>query len=282
MIRHPENAKFSEGIEGETEEEKTQNFAQKFIDNPDSDFYVDLNNPKTRKAAMIKMIEQHKDLKFDTAIIKNAGIASGQFFTEIMKYPENKHLIDPRITSQKTFNYLGLYNESSPFFVDLSSTKPSPQRVIQAIHEAGGKALVAHWGRYLMSNKDVFDWTTQRGRDNLEEIIDMCDGAEWAYPDNPMDLRKMIYDMAKTKGKLISIGGDNHGRKGKEGVQYQLGSQSGKEVDELKWIKQSEMMGRDFVSRLEEKYSYRKRLQNVINNNVTETENKQIDDGAER
>lgn len=49
LIRHPENAKFYEGIKGDTEEEKAQNFAKQFIDNTESDFYVDLNNASTRK-----------------------------------------------------------------------------------------------------------------------------------------------------------------------------------------------------------------------------------------
>ena len=264
MIRHPENAKIYEKIEGETEEEKTQNFAKQFIDNPQSDYYVDLNNASTRKKAMIKMIEEHEDLVFDTAIIQSAGGAAGQFYLELMKYPENRKLIDPRITTNKTFNYLGLYNENSIFYVDLSTTKPSPQSVIDAIHQAGGKAIVAHWGRYKLSNEDVFDWTTPKGKANLEEIIDLCDGAECSYPDNPIDLRRMMYNMCKEKGKLISMGGDNHGKSGKEGPQYQLGSQKGKEVEELKWVKESVISGHEFIKMLEEEYHYKKRLQEIV------------------
>ena len=264
MIRHSENRKCFESIEGETEEEKAQNFARLYIDNPESDFYVDLDNASTRKKAMIKMIQEHKDLVFDTDIIKSAGGAAGQFYLELMRYPENRELIDPRITSNKTFNYLGLYNESSPFYVDLSSTKPSPESVIKAIHEAGGKALVAHWGRYILSNPDVFDWRTPEGRANLEEIIDLCDGAECAYPDNPIELRRLIYNMCREKRKVISIGGDNHGKSGKEGAQYQLGSQSGKEVDELKWVKKSTVEGHEFIKMLEEERHYKRRLQEVI------------------
>ena len=260
LIRHPENAYLYEGIPGETEEEKAENFARQYLDNPKSDFYVDLENSRTRKAEMQKMIQRHGNLVFDQDIIKNAGSAAGQFYTELLKYPENRPLIDERITSLKKFNYLGLYNEKSPFFVDLSTTKPSPETVIKAIHEAGGKALVAHWGRYMLSNEDVFNWKTEQGRKNLEEIIDMCDGAECAYPDNPIELRRMIYNICKEKGKMISIGGDNHGRGGKEGKQYQLGSQSGREVEQLEWIKQSVVSGKEFLSQIEEEHQFRKRL----------------------
>ena len=158
------------------------------------------------------------------------------------------------------------------FLVDLESTKPKLEKVIEAIHEAGGKALVAHWGRYLLSNEEVFDWRTPQGRRNLETIIDMCDGAECAYPDNPMDLRRLIYNLCKEKGKIISIGGDDHGKKeveekngrkrriSKEGEQYQLGSQTGREVAELEWIKDTVISGKEFLKQVEEEHHYKARL----------------------
>jgi len=285
LIKHPENAYLYEGIEGETEEEKAANFAKQYLDNPDSDFYVDLGNSATRKVEMQKMIQRHENLVFDQQIIKNAGSAAGQFYIELMKHPENKPLIDERITSFKKFLYLGVYNENSPFFIDLSSTKPSPQVVINAIHEAGGKALIAHWGRYLLSNEDVFDWRTEQGRKNLEEIIDMCDGAECAYPDNPMDLRKIIYDMCKKKGKIISVGGDYHGRKGKEGPQYQLGSQLRekglRKVEQLEWVKESTVNGKEFLDQVEEEHQFRKRLRALLDKKAEQQHNQALDSRGE-
>jgi len=264
LIKHPENAYLYEKIEGENEDEKAKNFAKLYLDNPESDFYVDLNNSNTRKAEIQKMVRRHKDLIFDIDVLKNAGSAVGQFYTELLKHPENKHLIDERIDSQKKFIYLGIYNENSPFFVDLSTTKPSPETVINAIHEAGGKALVAHWGRYLASNEDVFDWKTEPGRKNLEEMIDICDGAECAYPDNPIDLQRLIYNMCKQKGKFISIGGDNHGKSGKEGKQYMLGSQKGREAKGLEWVKDSVIPGKEFLSQIEKQHKYINRLKEIV------------------
>lgn len=264
LLKHPENAFLYETIDGDNEEEKAENFAKLYLDNPESDFYVDLNNSNTRKAEIQKMVKRHKELVFDTDILKNAGSAVGQFYTELLKHPENKSLIDERIDSQKKFIYLGIYNENSPFFVDLSTTKPSLETVINAIHEAGGKALVAHWGRYLSSNEDVFNWKTEQGKKNLEEIIDMCDGGECAYPDNPIELQRLIYNLCKEKGKFISIGGDNHGKNGKEGKQYMLGSQKGRRVSELEWVKESVIDGKDFLSQLEEQHHYKKRLKELI------------------
>ena len=265
LLKHPENAFLYEKIPGKNEEEKSEYFSKKYIENPNSDFFVDLNNSKTRKKEMLKMIKNHPDITFDYEIIKNAGFTTGEFYTELLKYPENKHLIDKRITSLKTFNYLGLYNENSPFFVDLSSITPTPNLVVDAIHDAGGKALIAHWGKYLLSNEDVFNWKTINGRKNLEELIDICDGAECAYPDNPIELRKIIYDICKEKGKIISIGGDNHGKNSKEDEKYQLGSQNIKDIDCLKWVKKSVIKGKDFISSLEEKHKYKNRLELLIN-----------------
>ena len=264
LISHPENAFLFDQIEGSTESEKAENFAKKYLENPESNFYVDLDNSKTRKIEIQKMVKQHPELTFDVNVLKNVGSVAGQFYSELLKHPENLPFVNGKFNSLKEFIYLGLYNESSPFFVDLSTTKPSPEAVINAIHESGGKALVAHWGRYRKSNREVFDWEMPQGKKNLEEILDMCDGAECAYPDNPMPLRRLIYSLCKEKGKMISIGGDSHGKSGKEGKQYQLASQTGKLVEELKWIKASTISGKDFISQLEEEHRFRQRLRNLV------------------
>ena len=287
LKKHPENAFLYKDFDGETEEEQEKRFAEKFFDNKESDYYVDLSekNKKNRKNDMMaivqKMKKEYPELVFDEMIIKNAGLGISLFYNELKKHPEDiKRIqkIDSRMDTLKKIIYLGIYNEKSPLFVDLSSTKPSPETVINAIHEAGGKALVAHWGRYLLSNEEVFDWRTEQGRKNLEEIIDMCDGAECAYPDNPMDLRRLIYNICKEKGKIISIGGDNHGKGGKEGKQYQLGSQSGREVAGLEWIKQTVISGKEFLRQSEEEHHYRARLKRIIERNRNENQKNPTND----
>lgn len=92
----------------------------------------------------------------------------------------------------------------------------------------------------------------------------MCDGAECAYPDNPIELQRLIYNLCKKNKKFISIGGDNHGKNGKEGKQYMLGSQKGRRVSELEWVKESVIDGKDFLSQLEEQHHYKKRLKELI------------------
>lgn len=299
LKKHPENAFLYKDFDGKTEEEQAKKFAERLFENKESNYYVDLsdNNKKNRKNDMMaivqKMKEEYPDLVFDEKIIKNAGLVMSLFYNEIKKHPEDiKRIqkIDSRMETLKKIIYLGLYNEKSPLFIDLESTKPKLEKVIEAIHEAGGKALVAHWGRYLLSNEEVFDWRTPQGRKNLETIIDMCDGAECAYPDNPMDLRRLIYNLCKEKGKIISIGGDDHGKKevgekngikrriSKEGEQYQLGSQTGREVAELEWIKDTVISGKDFLKQVEEEHHYRARLKRIIERNRNENQKNPTND----
>lgn len=247
LIKHPENEHLYKDIEGETEEEKAENFAKNYIENPESDFYVDLNNQSTRKKAMQEMIKKHQELVFDIETIKQAGSAGGQFYNEILKDQKSKELLGENIESQKQFNYMGLYNEKSPFFIDLTSAKPKIEDVIEAIKNAGGVAIVAHWGRYHRSNPEIFNWKTKEGIENLHEIIQMCDGAECNYPDNPPELQEIIYNYCKENGKYISQGSDHHSIDGKEGKQYKIGTTSGLEIEENEFAKKLRMPVKDLI-----------------------------------
>ena len=278
-LENPENAAFYGKLQGETEEEKTEDFRTNYLTNPQSTFYVDLSNRETRKSDAIEMVMRRKKaqgLEYDIEVMKHAGASAGQFYIELLKHPENAHLIDPRIDSEKKFLYLGLYNEKSPFFVDLTGTKPSPESVVKAIHECGGRALIAHWGRYNLSNPDVFDWQTEQGRKNLEELISMCDGAECAYPDNPEDLRALIYELCEKMGKVVSVGGDHHAVWGKEGKQYELLSQElSQDSEELKekygWVLELISEGKEFFHQMEEKYHLKARLEQLLKQKEAET-----------
>lgn len=269
LIKHPENEYLYKDIEGETEEAKAENFAKKYIDNPESDFYVDLNNPATRKKEMQTMIENHKEIVFDSDIIKHAGASAGIFYRELLKHEDSRALLGENIQSQKQFNYLGLYNEKSPFFVDLTSAKPKIEDVLKAIKKAGGIGVVAHWGRYHRSNPEIFNWDSKEGIENLQEIIQMCDGAECNYPDNPPELQEIIYQYCKEHNKYISQGSDHHSIDGKEGKQYKIGTMNGIEVEENSFVKDLRIPVKDLVDhclleRLEELSKERKQKQEQL------------------
>lgn len=271
LTKHPENEYLYKDIEGETEEEKAENFAKKYIDNPESDFYVDLNNQSTRKKDMQKMIEEHQDLVFDIEIIKQAGAAAGQLYNELLKDPKSKALLEGKIKDQKQFNYMGLYNEKSPFFIDLTSAKPPIEEVVGIIKKAGGIAIVAHWGRYIRSNPEFFDWKTEEGLQNLHEIIQMCDGAECDYPDNPPELQEIIYNYCKENGKYISQGSDHHSIDGKEGAQYKIGVANGLELEENAFVRNmripvNELVKECLLDRLKELSDEKKQKRETLRN----------------
>ena len=150
LCKHPENAAIYESIPGSTEEEKADNFAKQYLDNPNSPFYVDMNKTKTRgikqiRADILHMIEQNKDsITFDPSVIENSHAISNEFYAELINHPENMHLLSSDVDSLKKFIYGELYNNDSPFFIDMSPSRPSLQATIDSIHESGGMAFLAH------------------------------------------------------------------------------------------------------------------------------------------
>jgi hypothetical protein len=149
--RHAENAKWLDNIPGNTEEEKAENFSRMYLENPNSPLFVNMETNDDRKvkdvrADFLKMIERNKDkFSFDTKVIEMSHQVSGEFFNELLKDPKARNLLlDKNITTLKQFLYGEMYNKKSPFFIDMSPAKPSPQATIEAIHNAGGNAFLAH------------------------------------------------------------------------------------------------------------------------------------------
>lgn len=149
--RHKENAKWIENIPGDSEEEKAENFSKMYLENPESPLYVNMETNDDRKvkdvrADFLKMIERNSDqFSFDLKVIEMSHQVSGSFFNELMKDPKARALLlDKEITTLKEFLYGEMYNKKSPFFIDMSPAKPSIKATIEAIHNAGGKAFLAH------------------------------------------------------------------------------------------------------------------------------------------
>ena len=47
-------------------------------------------------------------------------------------------------------------------------------------------------------------------------------------------------------------------------MQYQLGSQHGREVEGLEWVKESVVEGKEFLQMCEERYAFRDRLEKLL------------------
>ena len=84
----------------------------------------------------------------------------------------------------------------------------SPFEAIQWIHEAGGKAVVAHPGLY--------------GRDELvERLLDAgADGVEAYHSDHSPEQAEHYRRMAEARGKLVTAGSDFHGERKGGGVYH--------------------------------------------------------------
>lgn len=244
--RHPENQNWIDNIPGNTEEEKAENFSKMYLENPESPLYVDMTtnderNTKAVRADFLKMIERNKEkFVFDSKVIEMSHQVSGEFFNELLKDPKARALLlDPNVKTLKEFLYGELYNKKSPFFIDLSPAKPSIQATIEAIHNAGGKAFLAHPGRYAK----LFDV-----RDAMENgtLLDGLDGIEVFYPIHDFEMENYLLRKCRERGLLASGGSDDH-KAPVDGPEYKIGSVNIPRIPETEWILETAVSGKDFI-----------------------------------
>ena len=98
---------------------------------------------------------------------------------------------------------------------------PPAGEVIAAVHEAGGKAVLAHPCNWLDENRP------EELRSHLEALCQMgLDGIECHYPANSPEMTALCRDFCREKGLLITAGSDDHGAFGKNhhGVRYYMGA----------------------------------------------------------
>ncbi len=96
--------------------------------------------------------------------------------------------------------YNRLFLKTSPYnILSKDCNYPEPQVIVDAIHEAGGIAILAHPGLY-----DNFEL--------LEELIEGgIDGVEVWHPANDEKQQEMLLELAKKHGLLTTGGSDFHG-----------------------------------------------------------------------
>lgn len=202
-----------------------------------------------------KIIDE-KGLVFDKSVLEEAyqkiktegkGGVTGPFFNELYAHEENRDLLkyidengEEKIADTvKLFINKHLYNKRSELFVDMSNTRPTFKDTIDAIHRAGGKAFLAHAGRYKdkMPVEEYLDDMIAQGLDGLEVF----------YPDHSYEFREFLLGKVREYGLEASGGSDDH-HTIKEGVQYERGKVALPDIPETKWIKETAQNGKDFLA----------------------------------
>lgn len=213
----------------------------------------------------LKIIEE-KNLVFDKIVLDEAynkiktegkGGVLGPFFTELTAHEENLYILkymdedgqEKQADTLKMFINKHLYNKKSPLFVDMSKTRPTYKDTIEAIHRAGGKAILAHAGRY----SDKFDI-----KESIDDMISKgLDGIEVYYPDHSYEFREFLLKKVKQYDLIASGGSDDHHNK-KEGIQYEMGKVSIPNIEQTAWMQETIENGQDFIATS-------KKMQDAIN-----------------
>lgn len=193
-----------------------------------------------------KKLIKEKNLVFDESVLDAAyqkikkegkGGVVGPFYQELSSHTENDKFLEyeengekKRADNLKLYINKHLYNKESELFVDMTDSRPVFQDTIDAIHKAGGKAFLAHPGRY-MDKFNVINY--------LDEMISCgLDGIEVFYPDHSYDFAKTLFEKVREHNILASGGSDDH-HSDVEGIQYNTGRVSVPQVAETDWIMES-------------------------------------------
>lgn len=92
-----------------------------------------------------------------------------------------------------------LFRHASPDNILVEATYPTPQETLEAIHDAGGIAVLAHPGFY-----DNFEL--------LDELIPLgLDGVEVWHPENTPEQQETLKKIAKKHHLVMTGGSDFHG-----------------------------------------------------------------------
>lgn len=193
-----------------------------------------------------KKLIKEKNLVFDESVLDAAyqkiklegkGGVVGPFYQELASHPENDRFLEyeengaiKRADNLKLYINKHLYNKDSELFVDMTDSRPTFQDTIDAIHRAGGKAFLAHPGRY-MDKFNVINY--------LDEMIDCnLDGIEVFYSNHSYEFSKTLFEKVRQHAILASGGSDDH-HSDVEGIQYNTGRVSVPQVAQTEWIMNS-------------------------------------------
>lgn len=136
-----------------------------------------------------------------------------KFYKEIIKHEENKENIKEDILTLNTFFRKGLSNPESAYYMDYTAFHAPLDEVLQAIHDAGGVAILAHPYQYTFHDIEAF----------IDKIMALhkIDGLECFYPTFTEEQTRYLTSYCIKYDLLMSGGSDYHGKAKPE---YHLGT----------------------------------------------------------
>ena len=157
---------------------------------------------------LLNICDKHGLVYYEDRIKRSTKVyeyVENLIYEEIIKHPENYKTLGEFTESFNIFFRKGLSNPESSYFMNYGEFRPQYKEVINIIHDAGGKAFLAHPFEY-------------RFQDSLKFIDDLrkeakLDGIECYHPSSENDNKKdILVEYARKSGLLISGGSDYHGR----------------------------------------------------------------------
>ena len=146
--------------------------------------------------APIESIEWDKDKEWGSVV----------FYNELKKHPENEQKVPKDLwESFSNFKKDYVYNRNNMFFLDKKDDYPSPATTVQAVHEAGGLAFLAHVHEYKWVN-DKIQYITQLVKDSG------LDGIECYYSNFTEEQTQELLKYCKENNLCTSGGTDFHGK----------------------------------------------------------------------
>ena len=173
-------------------------------------YYSDEQLIKNQEIAAKMLIEIFNKLgiKYNLAKViwptKPTEFVERRMYKEAFEYPENTEIFGEYNDSNfGLFFRKEMTNPESPFFMPPFGI-PEHKEVIEAIHEAGGKAFLAHPFEYKFEDTIGFI-------DEIRKIAEL-DGIEVFHPSSVDDDKKdILYEYARKNNLYISGGSDFHG-----------------------------------------------------------------------
>lgn len=136
---------------------------------------------------------------------KSKDWASKIFYNEIKSHLENKQKVQPDIwESFKNFKMNHYHTKGDTFYINMAKDYPKIEKIIDIIHQSGGKAFIAHIYQYKEIKNKILE---------LEEIISKydIDGIECYHSIFSNQESDNLLKFAKAKKLLVSGGSDYHG-----------------------------------------------------------------------